>query len=215
MRRLLFVITLFFCFATFTPAFALETYKSDALASKEEGGPYFTVRQDKFRSGSVLVSRPNQTDITVLDMLNSNGIRTLEDYTSWLTENIKYEKDSGSDAWAMPEETLLKKRGDCDDYAFLNAAVLNVLGYRARVLGLNGVRTPAMRMGNHAICVFEKDGRFRYFDNGKLKLTETSSLEEFLKYISARFHCLSVSQLRAKDKNQEKELLYTKYAQSF
>jgi hypothetical protein len=174
------------------------------LVSKETPNIHrgdFIIRQETFKIGEVLVSRLTQIDIIILDMLKANGIRSLEDYAKWLRENIKYKKDEGGDIWASPEETLERKYGDCEDYAFLNAAVLQVLGYHPKVLAVECARILMGRlMPNHAICVVEKYGRYLYFDNGKLKVTDASSMEEFAKYIFTYYKCSSISELAFNNK---------------
>ena len=72
---------------------------------------------------------------------------------------------------------LQKRRGDCEDYAFLNAAVLRVLGYRPEVLAMGGLG------GNHAICVFKENGRYSWIDNARLKRSKAESILEFTKYL--------------------------------
>ena len=134
----------------------------------------------------------------IIDLLNANGIRTLKDYMRWLAENIKYKTDEGPDTWASPEETLNRQYGDCEDFAFLNAAVLSVLGYRAKVLGLLGVRASRGQVGNHAICALEEDGNYLYFDNEKLKLTGASTLDEFCKYVFSHYYCRSILELKTR-----------------
>lgn len=212
----------FFCIAVFIFVFhrntvlAFEIYKNDnVLVSKEGIGYYSAIGQDAYRVGAVLISEPNQTEAMILEMLNANGIKLLEDYTEWLKENIEYKKDEGDDIWTMPEETLKRKYGDCEDFAFLNAAVLNTLGFRPKVLGVNGARVLTGNLtGNHAICVFEKDGRYLYFDNEKLKTTEASSIEEFARHIFVHYNCYSISELTFENRNKNKKKIFTKYAQS-
>jgi hypothetical protein len=231
-------IALFVLSLKCTPVFALEAYRTDNVFVSEEGARYasdsfikreictdrkmlvskesqnirtgdFIIEQEKLKIGEVLVSRPIQIDIIISDILKANGIRSIDDYAKWLQENIRYERDKGGDIWALPEETLERKYGDCEDYAFLNAAVLHVLGYHPKVLSVWCARILMGRLiPNHAICVFEKDGRYLYFDNEKLKVTDASSMEEFAKYISASYYCSSVSEITFI--NKKRETLFTK-----
>ncbi|OGX18469.1 MAG: hypothetical protein A3K83_05625 [Omnitrophica WOR_2 bacterium RBG_13_44_8b] len=181
------------------PAQATETFRTDnVLVSRENKSSAFFIRQDTCQAGAVLVSTPNHTDLRIIDLLNANGIRTLKDYMQWLAENIKYKGDEGVDAWAMPEETLNRQYGDCEDFAFLNAAVLSVLGYRTKVLGLHGVRTSKGQVGNHAICLLEEGGNYLYFDNEKLKPTGASTLDEFCRYIFSHYYCNTILELKTR-----------------
>jgi hypothetical protein len=57
----------------------------------------------------------------------------------WLRFNIRYESDienyGDSDYWQFPTETLQRRSGDCEDFAFLAASLLRAKGYsNARVI---------------------------------------------------------------------------------
>ena len=85
---------------------ASETYRTDNVLVSKESARYvgdYSIRQERYKIGEVLVSRPNPTDTIILDVLKTNQIRSLEDYTKWLPENIKYKRDEGGDFWAQPE----------------------------------------------------------------------------------------------------------------
>ena len=211
-----FITLLAHCFNCST-VLALEIYRPDnLLASKEKVSTGFVIRQDTCRAGAIFVSRPNPTDVSILDLLHTYGISSAEDYARWLQETIEYKKDEGGDNWAEAQETLEKKRGDCEDFAFLNAAVVSVLGYGPKVLGLNGIRSQEGKLiGNHAICVFEQDGRILYFDNQKLKNSPAASIEEFARYMFKHYHCFSISELKLDNNHQQEKQLAFKYAQPF
>ena len=103
---------------------------------------------------------------------------------------MKYKKDGKGDVWSRPNETLGRRYGDCEDYAFLNASVLRILGYEPRVLALEqGIGR------NHAICAFKRGGRYLWFDNAELKESRFSSMEEFSEYILAAYRCYYVSEV--------------------
>jgi len=137
----------------------------------------FVIRQEIVRIRGVFVCRPHPVDEKIMNIINHNAIDSFEDYIHWLKENIKYESDNGRDCWSMPEDTLRKKYGDCEDYAFLNAAFLSVFGYNPEVLA---VTKPD---GIHAICVFEDNGYYCWIDNADLRRSSAQSMVEFSKYI--------------------------------
>jgi len=140
----------------------------------------FVLRQQKNSSGAALTAKPAALDMRILNIINDENIRSLEDYSTWLKKNFTYKKDAaGKDDWAIPDETLTRRRGDCEDFAFLNEAVLRIFGYAPQVLGLGGGLTPV----NHAICFFKKDSHYLWFDNTTLKTTPAASFEEFSKYV--------------------------------
>ncbi|MDD5255432.1 MAG: hypothetical protein PHR11_05205 [Candidatus Omnitrophica bacterium] len=195
------------CFAAPGP----ETYKPlNVLVSKEQAvnhGETFVIRQEMFKRGTVLVSGPNRADGMIADMFRAEGIGTLGGYLQWLKKNVRYRPDDFEDDWALPEEVLERKYGDCEDYSFFNAAVLGVLGYRPKVLGLWGIRiSPAGPIGNHAICAFQKEGRYAYLDNERLWETGASSMEEFRRYIAKHYACRSVSEISLDNKSKKTAL---------
>ncbi|MDD4957579.1 MAG: transglutaminase-like domain-containing protein [Candidatus Omnitrophica bacterium] len=140
------------------------------------------ISQETYASDGVLVARPSALDETILDFIRDNCIYSLRDYTTWLKNNTLYIKDSGLDQLTPPAEMLKLKRGDCEDYAFLNAAVLKVLGYEPRTLSV-GPHRP-----NHAICAFRKDGRYYWLDNAILKETPAKDLRDFAKFLRTGYN---------------------------
>ncbi len=149
----------------------------------------YLVRQVKYKRGSAFISRPDPVDMKVLDVLRINGIRSLKDYAQWLPKNVKYKKDKGPDIWSSPEETLERKYGDCEDYAFLNAAALRILGYEPKVLGIGKL------MRSHAICAFKENNRYLWFDNAKFRKSNASTITEFARYIFRKYNCLCLLEL--------------------
>ncbi|MFH1363814.1 MAG: transglutaminase-like domain-containing protein [Candidatus Omnitrophota bacterium] len=151
------------------------------LVSYEEQGfnGTFIARQQTDTTNGALVSMPAALDMRILNIINNEKIRSVEDYAVWLKKNFKYKKDEDTDTWAIPEETLTRRGGDCEDFAFLNEAVLRIFGYKPQVLGLGG----RLKLINHAICVFKKDSYYLCFDNTTLKITTATSLEEFGKLV--------------------------------
>ncbi|MFH1094510.1 MAG: transglutaminase-like domain-containing protein [Candidatus Omnitrophota bacterium] len=152
------------------------------LVSYEEQGfnGTFIVRQQTDTTSGALVSMPAALDMRILNIINNEKIRSVEDYAVWLKKNFKYKKDEDTDNWASPDETLTRLAGDCEDFAFLNEAVLRIFGYKPQVLGLGG----GLKLVNHAVCVFKKDSRYLCFDNTTLKITTAVSLEEFGKLVT-------------------------------
>lgn len=220
-KNIAFLGTLFFLLVSSEPALAIESnvlvsregerytgsflisreaYDTDAaLISREDediNRDGFVIRKEKYTVAGVLVSRPSEIDTTMFDMLNANNIRSLEDYSGWLRENVGYKRDEYGDNWAFPEETLDRKYGDCEDFAFFNASVLRVLGYHPTVLALGTFRIlGGTIITSHAICVFKKGDYYLWFDNEKLKKTEASSMEEFARHIFTSYDYSSISEL--------------------
>ena len=175
------------------PALAQEAYKAaGAFISGGASGflvDNYAVRQVKHKRGSAFISRPDPTAMEVLDTLRINGIRSLKDYTQWLPKNVKYKRDKGADIWSSPEETLERSYGDCEDYAFLNAAALRLLGYEPKVLGMG------KPVRSHAICAFKENGHYLWFDNARLRKTNASTIAEFAGHIFKNHNYLCLLEL--------------------
>ncbi|MDP2652683.1 MAG: transglutaminase-like domain-containing protein [Candidatus Omnitrophota bacterium] len=149
----------------------------------------FHINQEISALSGVLVSRPDPQDEEISKFIALHQIRSLEDYARWLKENIAYRRNERPDRWATPKETLAVRNGDCEDYAFLNTAVAQVLGYRPHVLAL-------VRNGRaHAICTFKHDKTYVWFDNAKLIKTEAATLDEFARWIMSRYNYSSMLEL--------------------
>lgn len=156
---------------------------SAGLVSKEIEDTEFissiVIRKEMLKASGISTIRPAAVDLKILDIINTDGIKSLRDYERWLQENMEYRSDDGADLWSLPDETLRKKYGDCEDLAFLNATFLHVAGYQPKVIGL--LRGTGRK--GHAICIFKKSGYYLWFDNTKLNKTPATSMEEFAKYI--------------------------------
>lgn len=149
------------------------------------------IGQEIYKTNNVWVVRPVPLDERIVNIVNINRILSLEDYVQWLRENIKYREDGEKDYWSTPKETLQNRFGDCEDYAFLNEAVLRVFGYQPKVLAIK------VRGFDHAICVFEENGYYSWIDNTELKRTETKSISEFSDYLSTQYGCSHLVTLNA------------------
>jgi len=133
-----------------------------------------TIHQD-----GVLLSVPEATkqslsDKNVKELLYRNNIYTLEEYAAWIKKNSHYVKDLNGDDWADPETTLRKRSGDCEDFAFLNATVLKILGYEPKILA---VTTNEL---THAFTIVMKDNYYLVFDNNTVTETKARTFSQFI-----------------------------------
>ena len=175
---------------------------SGAIAAMALDEPTFTIGQQHLHTNGVLISRPDPLDIKIAHLMSVNGIQSLEDYARWLKDNITYKTDGPKDSWSPAEETLIRKSGDCEDYAFLNIAALKVLGFKPQIFILSG------KDGYHAICAFQKDGHFAWFDNSRLKETQATSILELAQLVATGKHYSSVNELDLTTRQQR--LIYKK-----
>ena len=147
------------------------------------------IRQDVTHADGVLVSRPRLLDEHIADFIDVHNIHSLEDYARWLQNNVRYQNDLSGNTWSEPDEFLNKRAGDCEDYASLTSAVLRVFGYQPRFLALKRVGAA------HAICTFEKDGYYFWFDNAVMKKTKAGSFGEFVRHLVKDYNYSSLLEL--------------------
>jgi predicted transglutaminase-like cysteine proteinase len=141
-----------------------------------------------FTTNLVLYSKQNT--VTVPEFLVKNNIYTVDSYSKWLKQNTKYRADFlFTDNWASPETTLRKKRGDCEDFAFLSQKVLKYLGYNSLVLGIKE------KKGAHAICVFYYQDSYTIFDNKTLIKTGITNPKVFLIYLQIEYKAKRIQTL--------------------
>lgn len=155
------------------------------------------ISQDRYTRGNILISEPNSADIKIASILRSNKISSLDEYSSWLRKNIKYTRDKGLDVWAYPLEFLSRGCGDCEDFAFLNKKVLNLLNYKADVLSIMNFRV------NHAICVFKEGKSYSLFDNGKLIRTQAQDINGLALYLFDNYSGYAISKLTLATKTRD------------
>jgi len=170
-------------------------------ACGDEGLLEYPLRQEIVREKGVLVSRPNPFDTQINFIIETNRIRNIDDYCRWLKRNILFRRDKFGDHWADPSETLKKRQGDCEDFAFLNRKVLADLGLKPRFWAL------VKEEGAHAICVFEKDGYYMWFDNADLRRKKAGSLASFARWLTQTY---DVTQLEELDPQSKRWLIVYK-----
>ena len=102
---------------------------------------------------------------------------TPEAVAHFLRQNITSAEDSRlfgrAEYWQTPEEMLLRRKGDCEDYAILTQALLERLGFEAFVFSLYGERGYA-----HTVTVFKEKGHHHVINQDRLIRLKARTLEE-------------------------------------
>ncbi len=161
------------------------------------------MNQGAMQKQGVLMSRPDQNEEIVKDFMTANNIKTINDYSRWVKNNIEYKNDTkGQDTWEAPAVTLDRKYGDCEDFAFLNALVLRQLGYTPQVIAV-------VKKGDaHAMCTFKAGDKTYVFDNNILKQIKAKDVEELAKYFFSKHNYLYFLELNFASRNWD--ILYAK-----
>jgi predicted transglutaminase-like cysteine proteinase len=118
----------------------------------------------------------------IKEFMQRNHIASLEQYVAWQKTNLTYSIDPTGDAWAAPQETLVRKSGDCEDLAFLHAEILKTLGYEARVLAFSKGKE------GHVFCVFKINGAYNILDNLNYVPIQAPSLEHLARFLAKNDH---------------------------
>lgn len=109
--------------------------------------------------------------------------------SSWLFKNIRFVEDVG-EYWQSPIETLNRKKGDCEDFAFLTQELLNQIDINSVVVGV--VNSYVYDNIPHMVCIFEYNGQYRVMDNYKYWKfpKEYKSIEDIVeKYFQGEIAC--------------------------
>ena len=141
----------------------------------------FVVSNQITHSDGVWCSRTDPVDLRIHELLETGDIRSIEEYSAWLKNNFVYRTGSEPQRWSSPRQVLDRRSGDCKDYSSLNSAVLKVMGFKPYILA---IETPAL---GHAICVFETEGLFAYFDNDVLVVTPARDFDGFKAFLYERY----------------------------
>ena len=96
---------------------------------------------------------------------------------AFLKRDFRFQRDEElfgeMDRWQTPEEFVVRRAGDCEDYALLAQALLRRNGIEAYVLSLFGEEGYA-----HTVTVFvDEDGRYNAINQSRLRNYRAASLE--------------------------------------
>ena len=101
-------------------------------------------------------------------------IQSPRDLAKWLGSNFKYVFRL-NDKWQTPSETINLRAGDCEDFATLASSVLRGMGIKSDIVI---IKFRGLDL-QHAVCIWrEENGKYSYFSNRKLVLTNRSTLQE-------------------------------------
>lgn len=110
---------------------------------------------------------------------------TPEKLSDWITNRVWYTKDENDgqdDYWQNSQETLDRKKGDCEDYASIYRDVLRKQGYKAKIVDLVVDDDSREGIGYHAVTAYQdKEGNWRLMDcNGGLQPQKAATIKELI-----------------------------------
>ena len=118
---------------------------------------------------------------------------TPEQVARFLHNNVVFQDDLSlfgqADYWQAPEELLVRRRGDCEDYALLARDLLSRQGVEAFVFSLYGEGGYA-----HTVCVFVEGGRYSVMNQDRLVRLRAGSLKELADWLYPRWRWGAVAE---------------------
>ena len=103
-------------------------------------------------------------------------LQTPDDIAHFLWRNFLFENDQSQfgteEHWQTPEEFLMNRRGDCEDFAIFAREILRLHGTTAFLLNIYGGHF------SHTVCVFREDGRYSVLDGTEVRRYNTEDLKD-------------------------------------
>lgn len=142
-------------------------------------------------------------------LLNNTALLTIhspKDLSKYMRKNFKFVEDNQNfgkvDYWQTPEEMLQGKKGDCEDFALFADAALKELGFESWVVSLYGKNNFA-----HTVTVFKQNGKYRVFNDGKLRKYDTEKIEDALSRVEKKWTWAAFTE-RKSDRGWIKGIFY-------
>jgi hypothetical protein len=108
---------------------------------------------------------------------------TIDGAWRWVSSNIRYASDGGTDEWQTPEETYARRAGDCEDYTILMLYFIKDIAPDARmcVIQSNGASTYHAIISNGNVYMEPQVWRM-YWERSTFSIKQTYSYAEALKW---------------------------------
>jgi len=113
---------------------------------------------------------------------DDNVVAKLEAVNGYVNSRVRFVDDriqfGVADRWQAPSDTLLRGRGDCEDFAIAKRAMLRAAGVSDKDLYLV-VLKDLSRRADHAVLVVRAAGRFLVLDNGTDRIVDSSDVQDY------------------------------------
>lgn len=115
--------------------------------------------------------------------LRSETRRTrIEAINHYVNSRVRFADDSRlhrrPDVWAAANDTLRRRRGDCEDYAIAKLQMLRAAGFSDRDLYLV-ILKDLVRRSDHAVVVVRSDQRMFVLDNTTDEILDSESIADY------------------------------------
>lgn len=101
---------------------------------------------------------------------------TPEAIAHYFWKHYSYETDQQQfgkeEYWQSPEEFLQNKKGDCEDFALMQQALLKLNGYASFLVNVYSLKTA------HTVCVFKDQGTYGVIDGTDVKRFDAANIQD-------------------------------------
>jgi predicted transglutaminase-like cysteine proteinase len=115
-------------------------------------------------------------------LTESDAVERLQAVNDYVNRRVQFMDDSRqygrADVWSAARDTLLRGRGDCEDYAIAKLQMLRRAGFSDANLYLVIVKDLVTR-ADHAVLVARAAGRLFVLDNGTDKLLDSDAIRDY------------------------------------
>lgn len=126
----------------------------------------------------------------------SSTLEGPKEIAKYLKENFKFKEDQDlfntADYWQTPEEFLIRKQGDCEDYALFSEWMLKEKGLEAQVISFYGFDGFA-----HTVTVYKDGETFNVINEDRHYKYKAKSIEEALTRIHPFWTWGAVAKVRS------------------
>lgn len=111
-----------------------------------------------------------------------DAVGRLQAVNWYVNKRIRYVDDQQqygrADVWSTADESLNRRKGDCEDYAIAKLQMLRRAGFADRDLYLV-ILKDLVRRSDHAVLVARADGHMYVLDNGTDALLESETVRDY------------------------------------
>ncbi len=110
------------------------------------------------------------------------AVAQLDAVNRYVNQRVRFVDDQRqhgrADVWSAAGDTLIRGRGDCEDYAIAKLQMLRRAGFADRNLYLVIVKDLVTR-SDHAVLVVRAAGRLHVLDNGTDRVLDSESMRDY------------------------------------
>lgn len=119
-----------------------------------------------------------QPSLSIQNPAQNLNLISPEAIAKFLWKNFEFQEDQEQfgqkEYWQTPEEFMMNKKGDCEDFAMMAKSLLEQIGHKSFLISVYGSRYA------HTVTVFEENGKYNIIDGSQIKRFQADSIEEVM-----------------------------------